>query len=108
VHGDAGQLRQRGLEASQIQIASARWSGSRGLDVVEVVVVEAVVERLEGRFTSAKSIIQPLSAPGSPDTCSSTAKEWPCRRAHLCPAGTFGRRCAASMRKTLKMSICAV
>src|SRR5690606_23132585 len=46
---------------------------------------------------SAKSITQPVSAPGSPLTCSSIRNECPCRRAHLCPAGTFGSQCAASM-----------
>src|SRR3546814_3028954 len=54
---------------------------------------------------SPKSITQPLSAPGSPETCSSTTNECPCSRAHLWPGGTFGSRCAASMVKVLKMSM---
>src|SRR3546814_9674169 len=54
---------------------------------------------------SPKSITQPLSAPGSPDTCTSTTNECPCSRAHLWPGGTFGSRCAASMVKVLKMSM---
>ena len=39
------------------------------------------------------------------ETCSSMRNEWPCRRAHLWPSGTCGRRCAASTVKTLKMSM---
>src|SRR5690606_13498917 len=54
---------------------------------------------------SAKSMTQPVSAPGSPETRSSIRNEWPCRRAHLWPSGTLGSRCAASMVKTLKMSM---
>src|SRR5688572_11388621 len=55
---------------------------------------------------SAKSITQPVCGSRSPETCSSMRNECPCRRAHLWPAGTFGRRCAASMVKTRKMFIC--
>ena len=54
---------------------------------------------------SAKSITQPLSAPGSPDTRISIRNECPCSRAHLWPGGTLGSRCAASMVKVLKMSM---
>src|SRR5690606_14524472 len=54
---------------------------------------------------SAKSITQPVSAPGSPLTCSSIRNECPCMRPHLWPGGTFGSQCAASMVKLLKMSI---
>src|SRR5688500_18974106 len=31
--------------------------------------------------------------------------EWPCRRAHLWPAGTLGRRWAASKSKVLQISM---
>ena len=43
---------------------------------------------------------QPVSSSTGPATASSTLKQWPWRRAHLCPAGTFGSRWAASKRNS--------
>src|SRR5262245_35262061 len=54
---------------------------------------------------SAKSITQPVVGSTSPRTWSSTRKEWPCKRPHLWPGGTLGRRWAASKVNSLKSSI---
>src|SRR5215469_2398781 len=54
---------------------------------------------------SATSVTQPVAGSTGPRTCSSMRNECPCRRAHLWPAGTWGRRCAASMVNSLKISI---
>src|SRR5579871_1233367 len=54
---------------------------------------------------SAKSITQPVAGSRGPRTCSSMRNECPCRRAHLWPGGTCGRRWAASMVNSLKISI---
>src|SRR6185312_9250223 len=53
---------------------------------------------------SAKSHTQPRRGSSGPETWTATRKECPCRRAHLWPGGTLGRRCAASMRNSLKIS----
>ena len=53
---------------------------------------------------SAKSMTQPSRASTGPRTWISTRNEWPWTRAHLCPAGTFGSRCADSSVNDLKIS----
>src|SRR5262245_32455804 len=47
---------------------------------------------------------QPSRASSGPATWISMRNECPCTRAHLFPAGTFGRRCALSTVKLLNMS----
>src|SRR5438270_950591 len=46
----------------------------------------------------------PVAGSIVPRTATSPRNEWPCTRRHLCPAGTCGRKCAASKRKSFTSS----
>src|ERR1700712_2740773 len=53
---------------------------------------------------SVKSITQPVFESTAPERWSSSLNECPWSRPHLCPAGTFGSRWAASTMNSLKIS----
>src|ERR1039458_4073498 len=60
---------------------------------------------LNAPLMSEKSMIQPRFGSRGPLTWTSMLKLCPCRRPHLCPGGTWGNWCAASIVNTLKISI---
>ncbi len=73
-------------------------------NIVQIIVVELLVDRQKIALISAKSRIQPVCGSTSPSMWMATRNEWPCRRPHLWPSGTWGRRWADSKVNSLKSS----
>lgn len=106
MHHDLAQLRQRRLELLPDPDRQALAGGVfQSLDFVEVMVVQAVVDRLESGLDVAEIHDPAGLGAGFAADMQLDAKRMAVQARAFMPRGTLGSRCAASRVKTLKISM---